>query len=111
LIEKPEELPGKWRQRFPGYKKLYLELGCGKGTFTAATAEQNPDALFMAVEKVPDAMVMAMEKACERGVENVRFIDTRRACCCRTYLPPARSTAYTLTSAIRGPAATTPSTA
>ena len=76
LIEKPEELPGKWRESFPDYKKLYLELGCGKGTFTAATAEQNPDVLLVAVEKVPDAMVMAMEKACERGVENVRFIDT-----------------------------------
>jgi tRNA (guanine-N7-)-methyltransferase len=66
LIEKPEELLGKWRESFPGYEKLYLELGCGKGTFTAATAEQNPDALFIAVEKVPDAMVMAMEKVCEQ---------------------------------------------
>lgn len=75
LIEKPEDLPGKWRKSFPGYDKLYLELGCGKGTFTAATAEQNPDALFIAVEKVQDAMVMAMEKVCGRGIENVRFLD------------------------------------
>jgi tRNA (guanine-N7-)-methyltransferase len=75
LIEKPEELPGRWHETFPGYKELWLELGCGKGTFTAKTAAQNPEVLLAAVEKVPDAMVMAMEKACDMGLENVRFLD------------------------------------
>lgn len=74
LIENPEELPGKWQESFPGYEKLWLEIGCGKGTFTAETAAQNPDTLLAALEKVPDAMVMAMEKVCSRGLENVRFL-------------------------------------
>ena len=34
---------------------MRVELGCGKGRFTAETARQNPDILFIAVEKVPDA--------------------------------------------------------
>ena len=74
-IVTPEEYLGKWRERFPGYAELHLELGCGKGRFTADTAEANPDVLLVAVEKVPDAMVVGMERAVERGLQNVRFLD------------------------------------
>ena len=74
-IVTPEELPGKWRETFPGYAALHLELGCGEGRFTADTAEANPDVLLIAVERVPDAMVVGMERAVERGLQNVRFID------------------------------------
>ncbi len=75
LVREPEPLRGHWRESFPGYDALWLELGCGKGRFTADTAEQNPTALLLAVEKVPDAMVVAMERAAERGLSNVRFLD------------------------------------
>ena len=51
---------GRWMQDFPGYEKLYVELGCGKGRFTADTAASMPDTLFLAIEKVPDAMIIAM---------------------------------------------------
>lgn len=75
LINAPENYPGKWRAAFPGYGRLWLELGCGKGAFTVDTAAQNPDALFLALEKVPDAMVMAMERVRDRELQNVRFLD------------------------------------
>ena len=75
LIDEPEALRGQWRERFPGHERLYVELGCGKGRFTADTAETMPDTLYVAVEKVPDAMILAMEKIDRRGLENVRFID------------------------------------
>ena len=39
----------------PEAKEVFLELGCGKGRFTAETAAQNPQALYIAVERVPDA--------------------------------------------------------
>ena len=74
-IANPEEYLGKWRDSFPGYRELHLELGCGKGRFTADTAEANPDVFLIAREKVPDAMVVGMERVYERGLENVRFID------------------------------------
>ena len=74
-IEAPEEFRGRWRTLLPGCKTLYVELGCGKGRFTADTAEQNPEVLLLAVEKVPDAMVVAMERAVERELANVRFLD------------------------------------
>lgn len=70
-----DALRGHWLERFPGHMRLYVELGCGKGRFTADTAAAMPDTLYIAVEKVPDAMILAMEKIDRRGLENVRFLD------------------------------------
>lgn len=75
LIEQPELLRGAWRERFPGFEELHLELGCGKGRFTADTARANPKTLFVALERVPDAMIIAMERVQALELENVRFID------------------------------------
>ena len=75
LIDDPAALRGKWLESFPGYDRLYLELGCGKGRFTSDTAELMPDTLYIAMEKVPDAMVVAMERAASAGLRNVFFID------------------------------------
>ena len=75
MIEEPEKMRGHWAESFPGYENIYLELGCGKGRFTADTAEKNPGTLFIALEKVPDAMIIAMERVKERKIGNVRFID------------------------------------
>ena len=74
-IKDPEELFGQWKSTFPGYEALHLELGCGKGRFTADTAEQNPNILLVAIERVPDAMVVGMERVCQRNLQNVRFLD------------------------------------
>ncbi len=74
-IFEPETLRGQWKQTFPGYSQLHVELGCGKGRFTANTAQANPDVCLVAIEKVPDAMVVAMERVCEMGLPNVRFMD------------------------------------
>ena len=74
-IKDPKQLKGTWRKSFPEYDKLWLELGCGKGRFTAGTAEQNPRTMLLAVEKVADAMVIGMERVCDAGIENIRFIE------------------------------------
>ncbi len=74
-IKEPKELKGSWRGSFSSYDKLWLELGCGKGRFTAGTAKENPDAMLIAVEKVADAMVTGMERVCDEGIENIRFIE------------------------------------
>ena len=58
----------------PGAAELRLELGCGKGRFTVETARQNPEILFIAIEKVPDALVVAMERATELALKNVFFV-------------------------------------
>ena len=75
LIRDPKAQRGHWRELMPGAKELRLELGCGKGRFTAGMAAAEPDALLCAVEKVPDAMVVAMERVRDAGLTNVRFLD------------------------------------
>lgn len=68
-------LKGRWIETLmPGAKELRVELGCGKGRFTVETARQEPDVLFIAIEKVPDAMVVAMERAAALELKNVFFV-------------------------------------
>lgn len=71
----PAALRGQWKSSFPKASSLWLEIGCGKGRFTAETAEQNPDCFLVAIEKVPEAMVVAMELCDGKKLSNVRFID------------------------------------
>ena len=75
LIGEPAQMRGRWREILPGCEALYVELGCGKGRFTAGTAGSMPQNLLLAIEKVPDAMVVAMERVRDQGLANVRFMD------------------------------------
>ena len=75
LVDTPEEYRGHWRELKPDAQAVWLELGCGKGRFTAEMAEQNPDVLYLAVERVPDAMIVAMERCAAKGLANVFFVD------------------------------------
>ena len=74
-IEEPALKRGQWRSLKPDATALWVEVGCGKGKFTAETAEANPDVLLVAVERCREAMVVAMEKAQAMGLTNVLFID------------------------------------
>ena len=50
LVTEHYDMPGKWRDLMPGARELRLELGCGKGRFTAGVAAAEPDVLLIAVE-------------------------------------------------------------
>ena len=74
-ITQPQAHKGKWRDLMPGCEALWVEVGCGKGKFTAETAQANPNVLLIAVERCREAMVVAMEKAQNMGLKSVYFID------------------------------------
>ena len=74
-ITNPADFKGKWRSLKEDCTALWVEVGCGKGKFTAETAEANPDVLLIAVERCREAMVVAMEKAQAMGLKNVYYID------------------------------------
>jgi len=74
-IKEPESFCGCWLENFNNFESLYLEIGCGKGKFTAETAESIPKTLLVAIERVPEAMVVGMERVTAKGLKNVRFID------------------------------------
>ena len=61
-LDNPAAMRGRWRELFPEAREVRLEIGCGKGRFSAETAEQNPDVLYIALERVPDAMIVARER-------------------------------------------------
>ena len=74
MINEPETMRGHWRELMPDCAELHIELGCGKGRFTAGTAAAAPDVELIAIEKVPDAMIIAMERMKNQELKNVRFI-------------------------------------
>ena len=74
LVTEPAAMKGKWKERSEG-KPVYLEIGCGKGTFVCETAKRNPDNFYIAIEKVRDVLVMAMEKSYNAELKNVVFAD------------------------------------
>ena len=49
LIRDPYTMAGKWRELMPEAREIRLELGCGKGRFTAGTAAAEPDVLLIAI--------------------------------------------------------------
>jgi len=74
IIAEPETLFGKWNETLGG-KEIYLEIGCGKGRFINTLAQQNPDILYIGIEREEGALVMATEKAVAFGLKNICFID------------------------------------
>ena len=74
-VQDAQEKKGAWRSLKPDCSALWVEVGCGKGKFTAETAQANPDVLMIAVERCREAMVVAMEKARDMGLTNVFFVD------------------------------------
>lgn len=87
LIADPAEMRGNWRSLKADAQAVWLEIGCGKGRFTAETAAANPQVLYIAIERVPDAMVIAMERCRELGLTNVFFVDGDAAAL-RDYFAP-----------------------
>lgn len=86
-IREPRQYRGKWRALLCNAKELRLEIGCGKGRFLIETAKEEPDVLFLALEKVPDAMIMAMELAVREGLKNVFFVDADAAVLSELFAP------------------------
>lgn len=62
--DEPEKYKGKWNSRFSKKVPLHMELGCGKGSFIASLAVQNPEINYIAVD-----LVDAMLGLCKRNVE------------------------------------------
>ncbi len=53
---------------------LWLEIGCGKGSFVCQLSERHPEANIIALERIPDVAMLAMEKCKAAERTNVRFI-------------------------------------
>lgn len=55
------------------YDEVYLEIGCGKGRFSIEMAKQNPNVLYIALERYDSVIVKAGQKQEEEQVDNLYF--------------------------------------
>jgi len=75
FIDNPSENIGKWNKIFAKKQPIHLELGCGKGTFIAKLAKQNPRINYIAIDIKSEVLGLAkrnIEKEYdEETIENV----------------------------------------
>lgn len=74
FIINPSENKGKWRESFNNDNPIYLELGCGKGTFIAVHGSENKDINYIAIDIKDEVLVLAkrnIEKAYKEKNEEV----------------------------------------
>lgn len=71
-------LKGKWNTDF--FKKdqpIVLEIGCGKGEYTVALAEQNPDKNFIGLDIKGNRLWTGATQVLEKGLDNAGFIRSK----------------------------------
>lgn len=71
-----------YKDIFKNDNPVVLEIGCGKGAFACAFAEQNPEKNIIAIEKEANVIVAACEEAMRRDIKNIKFMK-----CNAQYLP------------------------
>lgn len=74
-VEHP--IKGKWHEFFGNNNPIVLELGCGRGEYTVALAERNPDKNFIGVDIKGARMWRGAKTVTERGITNAGFLRTR----------------------------------
>ena len=66
FIQDPSKYKDKWKELFGNDFPIYLELGCGKGTFVATHGAENPCINYIAIDIKDEVFVYA-----KRNIENV----------------------------------------
>jgi tRNA (guanine-N7-)-methyltransferase len=66
---------------FPSFADIFgnenpieAEIGCGKGKFLLARAQEHPEINFLGVDMVWKWMKYGVERSAKRGLKNVRFV-------------------------------------
>lgn len=75
IVSEPENNKGRWLDEFDGCEKLFLEIGCGKGSFITTMAQQNPNNAYVGIEGQTTVLYRTLEKIEEKELHNVVTID------------------------------------
>lgn len=75
FVINPKENKGKWKEQFKNNNPIYLELGCGKGTFIAVHGSENEDINYIAIDIKDEVLVLAKRNIEEAYKENDKEID------------------------------------
>jgi tRNA (guanine-N7-)-methyltransferase len=68
---------GKWNEFFKNGNPIVLELGCGKGEYTIALAEKNPNVNYIGIDIKGARFWRGAKTALEENLPNVAFIRTQ----------------------------------
>ena len=68
---------GNWNDRFQNNNPIVLELGCGKGEYTVALAERDPERNYIGVDIKGARLWKGAKYATEHAMPNVAFLRTR----------------------------------
>ena len=68
---------GHWNERFGNSNPIVLELGCGKGEYTIALAERDPERNYIGVDIKGARLWKGAKYATEHALPNVAFLRTR----------------------------------
>lgn len=74
LIDNPTQYKGKWREYFKCDLPIAIEVGCGKGRFIIEHAKQNPEKIFIGIEREIGALLTALENSIDLKLPNLIFI-------------------------------------
>ena len=78
IFHKDHSLKGQWRSSFfRNDNPIVLELGCGKGEYTVALAERNPERNYIGVDIKGARMWRGAKTATENKMTNAGFVRTR----------------------------------
>jgi tRNA (guanine-N7-)-methyltransferase len=67
-------LPISFREFFGNENPVEVEIGCGKGSFLVARAEENPGINFIGIDRIAKYMKRRKMRAEREEVKNIRFI-------------------------------------
>jgi len=70
-------LKGKWHTFFKNDNPIVLELGCGKGEYTIALAQKNPNKNFIGIDIKGARFWRGAKTALEENLQNVAFVRTQ----------------------------------
>lgn len=71
------QFKGNWAKVFfKNNNPIILELGCGKGEYSVALAEQNPEINYVGVDIKGSRLYNGAKEAFDKGLKNVAFLRT-----------------------------------
>ena len=68
---------GKWHSFFGNNNPIVLELGCGKGEYTIALAQKNPNKNYIGIDIKGARFWRGAKTAIEENLSNVAFVRTQ----------------------------------
>ncbi|GAA0078757.1 tRNA (guanosine(46)-N7)-methyltransferase TrmB [Clostridium sp. CTA-5] len=80
FVINPKEYKSRWKEFFGNNKPIYLELGCGKGTFMAVHGSENDNINYIAIDIKDEVLGLAkrnIEKAYKeknKNLDNVKLM-------------------------------------